>query len=83
MECLWYCFSPVIQGELNSARDHWNTHYIWRSRDNTVSGRPDSLFFMPEHHDAVDMLVHVSSRETEYVSRHIIEEVPVHEFQVF
>ena len=44
-ECLWYCFSGVLQADCNAVTDHWNTHYIRHSRHNTVSGRPDSLFF--------------------------------------
>lgn len=42
-ECLWYCFSKLLQGECNTVREHWNTHYIRGSRHNTVRGRPDSL----------------------------------------
>ena len=38
MECLWFCFSKVIQNELDKVRDHWNSHYIRRSRHNTVAG---------------------------------------------
>ena len=44
-ECLWYCFSGMLQADCNAVKEHWNTHYIRRSRHNTVKGRPDSLFF--------------------------------------
>ena len=44
-ECLWYCFSGVLQSDCDSVKDHWNTHYIRHSRHNTVRGRPDSFFF--------------------------------------
>lgn len=27
-ECLWYCFSKLLQEESNTVREHWNTHYI-------------------------------------------------------
>ena len=83
MECLWYCFSVVIQSELDAVREHWNTHYIRKSRHDTVNGRPDSLFFLPEHHGTVDMLVQVSQEKTEYVSTHVIDEVPTHELQEY
>lgn len=52
MECLWYCFSALLQEDLNAVLDHWNAHKIRKSRHGTVSGRPDSLFFLPEHHGA-------------------------------
>ena len=28
MECLWFCFSKLIQQELDHVKDNWNTHYI-------------------------------------------------------
>ena len=56
MECLWYCFSNVLQKELVSVKEHWNTHRIQKSRNNTVPGRPDSLFFLPDLHGARDCL---------------------------
>ena len=31
-ECLWYCFSTILQNDLNSVKDHWNTHRIRKSR---------------------------------------------------
>ena len=57
-ECLWYCFSGVIQDDLNAVMEHWNTHYIRQSRHDTVPGRPDSLFFLPEQHGAMPSLLH-------------------------
>ena len=30
-ECLWYCFSTILQNCLNSVKDHWNTHRIRKS----------------------------------------------------
>lgn len=52
-ECLWFCFAEVIQQDLEFVRLHWNTHYIRRSRHDTVPGRPDELYFVPELCDAV------------------------------
>ena len=66
MECLWYCFSPVIQDELDAVKENWNTHYIRKSRHDTINGRPDSLFFLPEHHGAVDMLNQVPEEKIQY-----------------
>ena len=47
MECLWFCFAELIQKVLNEIKEHWNTHYIRKSRHDTVSGRPDSLYYLP------------------------------------
>ena len=53
-ECLWFCFSKLIQNELDQVREHWNSHYIRVSRYHTPSGIPDQLYFMPESVNAVD-----------------------------
>ena len=75
MECLWFCFSQLLQTALDGIREHWNTHYIRRSRHDTVNGRPDSLYYLPELHGAANeqFLLPVGEREREYVRSHIIE----------
>ena len=47
--------------------DHWNTHYIRRSRYDTVSGRPDELFYLPELHSGKDCLNQVTEQECHFV----------------
>ena len=27
-ECLWYCFSGLLQQDFNTVKQNWNTHYI-------------------------------------------------------
>ena len=61
-------------------KEHGNSHRIRKSRHNTVSGRPDSLFYLPEFHGAVGNL-NVLQSEIEYVSRHIIQRRSVNEYQ--
>jgi len=73
MECLWFCFSGIIQQDLNTVMNHWNTHSIRRSRHDTISGRPDELFYLPELHSGQDGLHSVSEQECQFVS----EEIPV------
>ena len=57
MECLWFCFAELLQTILNEVKEHWNTHRIRGSRHDTVSGRPDSLYYLPELHGATDQLL--------------------------
>lgn len=45
---MWFCFSDLLQKDLDNFKNEWNTHYIRRSRHDTVPGRPDSLYFLPE-----------------------------------
>jgi hypothetical protein len=45
-----------LQEDLNSIKQHWNSHYIRKSRFDTVSGRPDELYFLPECSGATDYI---------------------------
>ena len=83
-ECLWYCFSGVLQADCDAVKDRWNTHYIRHSRHNTVRGRPDSLFFLPEYHGAVNnLLTRVAPNELECVSQQTIAEQFCNEYQEY
>ena len=31
MECLWFCFSSLIQRDRNTVKDYWNTHGMKQS----------------------------------------------------
>lgn len=52
-ECIWFCFKELVQHDLDFVVLHWNTHYMRQSRHNTVPGRPDELFFLPERSEGV------------------------------
>lgn len=61
-ECLWFAFSSLLQKELNKVQHHWNTHYIRRSRHETLAGRPDELYYLPENVNAENH-VHIVDNE--------------------
>ena len=49
VECLRFCFIPLLQQELNRVAQHWNLHKIRPSlNQESPSGRPDVLYFLPE-----------------------------------
>ncbi len=48
LECLWYCFSPVMKKELEEVKDSWNCHYVCKSRYHTQAGIPNQLYLLPE-----------------------------------
>ena len=58
-ECLWFCFSGVLQRALDDMKKYWNTHYIRQSRHETVAGVPDILYFLPENTGGTDCLINV------------------------
>ena len=45
--------------ELENVKDHWNSHYIRKSRHDTVAGVPDILYFLQESVGFVDCVVAV------------------------
>ena len=84
MECLWFCFSKVLQEDLNTVKKHWNSHRIRKSRHNTVPGRPDSLFYLPEFHGAEgNLFLNVPQSEIDYVSQQIIQRSNFNEYQKY
>ena len=48
MELAWCTFSPLLQYELDQAKFQRKTRYIRRTRHDTIHGRPEELFFLPE-----------------------------------
>ena len=74
----------MLQADCNAVKEYWNTHYIRRSRHNTVRGRPDSLYFLPEYHGAVNnLLSSVEPNEIECVSQQIIVTQDTDEYQEY
>ena len=81
-ECLWHCFSPLIQRDLNNIQLNWNTHTIRRSRFNTVAGRPNTLYHLPELNGGDNnLLLPVAGRQIAYVEQHIIENQEINDFK--
>ena len=48
MACLGFSFAQLLQDELDKVKQHWYTHLIRGCSRDTVSGRADELFFLPE-----------------------------------
>ena len=48
LECLWFCFSPVLKKGLEEIKESWNCHYVRKSRYYTQAGIPNQLFLLPE-----------------------------------
>ena len=49
MQCLKFCFMPLLRAELQRVAQHWNLHRIRPStNEDSPHGRPDVLYFLPE-----------------------------------
>jgi hypothetical protein len=74
-ECLWFCFAALLQENLNEVKENWNSHYIRKSRYDTLQGRPDSLYYLPELHNGRSNLhLPVPEEEKLYAREHIISD---------
>ncbi|KAJ7371621.1 hypothetical protein OS493_024298 [Desmophyllum pertusum] len=64
VECLRFCFIPLLQEELNRVAQHWNLHQIRPSlNQESPPGRPDVLYFLPELQGASSYLHSVDDEE--------------------
>ena len=73
MECLWFCFNEVLQQDFDFIKLHWNTHHIRPSRHDTIPGKPDELFFLPELSGGEDQLLPVTEAQLDdVVSQHVL-----------
>ncbi|KAH3847812.1 hypothetical protein DPMN_090144 [Dreissena polymorpha] len=53
LECIRYCFLPVISKDLNEVCNIWNTRHVRRNnRISCPAGKPEVLFFQPEVYGA-------------------------------
>ena len=62
-------FSKFLQEQLYEVRYEWNTHYIRRSRHDTVPGLPDVLFFLPDISGHINKKIDVSESVLDELSR--------------
>ena len=54
-QCLKFCYNNIIKDELYKVARHWNIHCIRPSTNaESPSGRPDTLYFLPEVNETRD-----------------------------
>ena len=71
-EALWYCFSDLLQKDLDFVKNHWNSHHIRRSRYDTVSRRPDVLFNLPHRSGGEESKILVNAEKLSYVKENVL-----------
>jgi len=72
-ECLWFCFSEIIQKDLDFVKEQWNTHRIRNSKHDTIPGIPDELYYLPESRDGVDGLsLSIPSQQIQFVRENLL-----------
>ena len=87
VECLWFCFSKVLQNDLDRVREQWNSHHITKSQHSNVNGIPDIMYFLPEYHGRQDCLMEVSQAQIDEMAIHCqmeeLEENIFHQYFIY
>ncbi|XP_069102384.1 uncharacterized protein [Argopecten irradians] len=68
IECIRFCFTRIIQEELDLLRHDWNHHRIRsqsRQTEGCPPGKPEMMYCHPELYDTVDFKFPVSTRDVE------------------
>jgi len=73
-EALWFTFSSIIQSDLDSVKELWNSHHIRKSGHETISGIPDLLYILPERYGGSENLQNVTVNDIEYVKENVLQE---------
>ena len=64
-EFSWFCFTKNIQKDFDVLTDHWNSHRIRKSRFETIPGRPNVLYYLP------DLKLHLSDQQVNTALGHV------------
>lgn len=79
VDCIRFCFMPLIRKELQTVRDEWNSHIISKSRNSGPRGRPDVMYYLPHLYHSTDCLINVDADEIEQfypcVTHNTVEDV--------
>lgn len=54
IECLWFRFHQILQKDLDTFKDHWNSHRTRKSKYCSVSGVSNVLYLLPHLSGATD-----------------------------
>ena len=67
-EYLWFYFPKIIQKDFDVLTFYWNNHRIRKSRFETIAGRPNVLYYLPDlSGGATDLKLHVSDQQVNAV----------------
>ena len=82
-ECLWFSFNEMLQQDLDFFRVHWNIHFICQSRHNTIAGKPDEIYFLPEYFGGEDQLQPITNAQLEEVASQCEEAIEGNDYQSY
>ena len=73
-ECLWLCFSDVIQNDLDYVKEQWNTRRIRDSKHDTILGILDGLYHFPEKNGGIENLgITISAQQIAFAQENLLQ----------
>ena len=77
VECCRFCFTGILQTELDETLKLWNTHYVRRTRNSECPpGRPDVLFYAPDESNGTDYEFDVTRKDIE-TANNFVTQLPI------
>ena len=64
LDCIRFCFMSILRKELTDIANEWNYHLLSPNRNNTPSGRPDVMYFLPHPYGTTDHMISIDKAET-------------------
>ena len=65
LACIRFCFMSILRKELADIANEWNRHLLSPNRNNTQSGRPDVMYFLPHLYGTTDHMISIDTAETD------------------
>ena len=60
-----FCFMSILRKELVDIANEWNRHLLSPNRNNTQSGRPDVIYFLPHLYGTTDHMISIDTAEVD------------------
>ena len=65
LACIRFCFMSILRKELADIANEWNRHLLSPNRNNTQSGRPDVMYFLPHLYGTTDHMISIDTAEVD------------------
>ena len=65
LDCIRFCFMSIRRKELTDIASEWNRHLLSPNKNNTPSGRPDVMYFLPHLYGTTGHMISIDAAETE------------------
>ncbi|XP_048749877.2 uncharacterized protein LOC125661760 [Ostrea edulis] len=66
IECLRFCFTKLVQDDLNKCAQEWNQHRMRHTKSAELpGGKPDLMFYVPQLYDTLDYKIEIDEADVD------------------